>query len=490
MIETITYFSAALLFASFFGIIFLYKKITFEHFYFLAIKSFLNKSENNSYFCSKAIAETIRFLLKNNKNRMPLLYFIFTKDSKAIELMKHNEDIQNSLIAFKNLDKAFEFFKEKVKKEPKNYFAMAELMELFFLKNDTINAIACYNNIDYKKANKYTKAKYLYFGAILDMKDGDMLSVSEKLAVASKIFNKEKALVEEARCYSLISMTYKACGMFDTSQFILEPAMEIYEKFSYLKGIANTYAMLGSLMSTQERFDEANKYFEKAKNVLDENEYGYILAQEALNKLLQKEHKQGIEIISKAIKNCKNNNDETTLSLCYEIAANLNFEEKKYQKSIEFAKNAAVRYKSQNNLSAFLESKYIEALSLFSTNKIEAAEQIAREIITIAEKQPTSFHYANCYNLLGLIFLQKKEFSRAKALFKESVGLEHKNNRTKEIASDYFNIGLAEIYSGHRKQALESLENALKYAREANEKEIIEIVSNKIEELKTTTKKS
>ncbi len=124
---------------------------------------------------------------------------------------------------------------------------------------------------------------------------------------------------------------------------------------------------------------------------------------------------------------------------------------------------------------------YLIALSLFSQEKDKEAEKTLREIIKTAQEQSNSFHVANAYSLLGLIYLKQNDLRRAKGLFQQSLDMEQINNRLGGIATDYANIGLIEFRKGNLEQAKKTLKTALDYAEANQEEELIRLLKNQLE---------
>ena len=106
-----------------------------------------------------------------------------------------------------------------------------------------------------------------------------------------------------------------------------------------------------------------------------------------------------------------------------------------------------------------------------------------RQITKQAAKQESCFHVANAYNLLGLIFLQKKEFQRAKGLFMQAVSFEERNERFNCAAVDYANIALIEQKCGNVDQARKTLELALEYAQNFEADELVEQLKKQLQQL-------
>ncbi|MFR0737510.1 MAG: hypothetical protein ACLSHR_11575 [Oscillospiraceae bacterium] len=72
--------------------------------------------------------------------------------------------------------------------------------------------------------------------------------------------------------------------------------------------------------------------------------------------------------------------------------------------SRRYAEKAEELYRRIGNESARLESLYLQAEAWYAGKKDKKAETVLRRIIQLAGGHSTSFHIANAYSLLGLVF--------------------------------------------------------------------------------------
>lgn len=465
-----------------------YRSVTIDHFYTIALKSFLKKqydSETERYFCSYAIFETVSLLHKNKKKDL-LINLSFARIEGAMKFLSEirREDLASSLFAHFDYRKALLELEDLVKKEPTNNFILGELAELYFIDGNQQKMNMILDRIEEAKTSKYTLAKKLYLQAFLCLREGDMMSASDNCNKALKFFNKSNFHVEEAKTYLLIGIIYKACAIFDVAQFMFEAALDIFSKIEDMSGMIETYGNLAMLMSAQERFEEAEDLLNKALNINKKaKNQTYILNQKGLIYLLKKNFDEAEKILKKANDIDKKIDNSLGLAFSLELLSYVKYEQKLFEEAIKAAEEAEALYKKNHNTSARLESKYLQALSWFELFTYDEAENRAREIIEITKKEQTNFHAANAYSLLGLVFIKKGELDRAKSLFKESLRLEHMNERFAGIATDYFNIGLIEEKTGHIDEAFASLESALEYASLFGETNLSKLIESKIRNL-------
>ena len=488
MFYSISFISFFLLILSLVSIYSLYWKISINHYSFLAAKKVLSFSDCNAErFFSSFILRKIVSVLGKKKNKKCLLQFISGQYKPVYKFLdkSKNFDLSFTLLAHFEPKKALEKLEKQIRQDPKNELILSALAELYLLTHNFSKTILVLEKISEK--NTFFYAKKLYMEALLALKDADMLSASQKALKAAKIFNKNKAYYEEAKCYILLGTIYRASGIFDPAQFIFSTALEIYEEISYSYGVVEALGNLGMLMSLQKRYAEATDFFDKAiqKNTFEAYE-AHILNQKALNCILNKKLSESENFLNQALLISEKFSDNPSKAFGLELLSYIYQEQKHFKQAIKYSEKSGKIHQELDNISAFLESLYVQAFSSYELEDYERAEKITREILEISEKELTNFHSANAYNLLGLIFIKKSDYQRAKVLFQKSLSLEQKNEREKGIATDYFNIALTDFLIGHKKQALESLNKALEYAKASEDEELVLLISNKINKINQT----
>lgn len=486
------YFEYILIFAIFLSaainIFYFLRRIRYDHFHKMLIKALLKKTKKQDaerYFNSKALKKIVIFLLKEHskKAKTALLYLCCGRASQAQNYFKtKNQDYFFAVLeAYHDVEKALPLFEKIVKKSPQDYDAMSDLASLFFIKGNLPKAKLTLERIDIKKASAYAKAKKFYYQTFFFLQDGDMLSASEHCSLAEKLFNKEKAFIEEAQSYLLMGTIYRVSCIEDVAQFMFEAAEKIFAQWQDETGRADVFGNLGMLMVLQERFEEAEDKFRNALEIYQrlqkDNAAANIFNQLALMNLLQKKYAETKKLIEKSQKLLQS-------AFGFELSAHLFYEQKEYAKAFENAEQARDLYKGTPNASAYFESMYLSALALFAMDDFEKSEKVLRDIMTISKKKKSSFHVANAYNLLGLVFLKKGDLQRAKVLFQESVILEQKNDRFSGAAADYANIGIIELKCGHQEEARKNLETAVEYAKAFGETDLSKLLEDKLSKLK------
>ena len=229
-------------------------------------------------------------------------------------------------------------------------------------------------------------------------------------------------------------------------------------------------------MTGQERFAEAEDYFHRAAEKYTTEQQPAARAdiqnQLALLHLLQKNYKQAEKQLKTARALHKKSQNLNGLAFSTELLANCRWGQRNFTATARLAARAAGLYAKSGNVSGRLESLYLQAQALFYNADDEGAETILRQIIALSKQDCGCFYPANAYNLLGIIFVKRKDLQRAKGLFRQSLEMEQRGVRTIALAADYANIGLVEMHSGHKDEARRNLETALKLAEESEDDDL------------------
>lgn len=322
-------------------------------------------------------------------------------------------------------------------------------------------------------------AKRKYLSAIVYLQEGDMLSASEQASHALRIFQKKHYVFEEAETYLLLAEIYRISCVNDIAQTMLESALKIFKEAGLSLFQAQTTALSGMLMLFENRLEEAEDKFDKALKIHDDKLLqADIFNQQALLKLAQKDEVNALKIAKSALKLHQKAENDRGIAFSRQLIGHFLLNSEFPQKAASEALKAAKIYLRQQNFSAYAESLYLEARALCKLEQYDKAEKILRQILHESWLHSLNFHTANAYSLLGLIYLQKHDLSRAKALLQQSLHLEQNHNRCNGLAADYANIALVENLSGDRDAAAENRKIALEYAQKTGDTDLIELIKN------------
>lgn len=238
------------------------------------------------------------------------------------------------------------------------------------------------------------------------------------------------------------------------------------------------------LMVMQSRFEEADDYFQKAREIYhpDGQQLGEaeIINQEALTALIKKDFKTARKLAETALGMHQDIKNQEGTAFSLELLGHLESETKNWQQALEHAKQAQKIYSKTSNTAALLEALFLEAKANFELEENKAAEDILRKIIDFSKSHSSCFHVANAYNLLGLIYLKQGNLQRAKGLFQQSLDCELHNDRASGAAIDYANIAMIEYRRGQQEQAEKTLSTALEYAKADGETDLAKYLEEQL----------
>lgn len=487
-----------IIFFSFIAAIIIYmlsfmERMANDHYGKLAVQAILRKASRKKqefFFCEPILRRIVKILRHNRQARNALIFLSVGRTTLAENYLKQQGYLLEALLL-----KAHYFSREViapleslVKQIPQNQLALAALAELYFLTDNEARGQLALDNIKLKQSSPYVRGIYWYYQTLFYLKEGDMLSASKACALAEKYFMKEKAFYAAARSYLLMGTVYRVCFVEDVASFMFRSALKIFQRLNYPAGEAAAYGNLGMLNAASENFEEAQAYFEQARE-------GYHLAKSPLG-IAEIDNQLGLlYILTKnyaAAESCLLSASQTHqelsstpgLALNAELWSYLAAARQNFELSLHHARQAEKLYHEIGNESAYLESLYLQAQALYHQREDTAAEGILRHIMDYARQHSTSFHIANAYSLLGLIFMRQGDFQRAKGLFQQSLEQEQKNDRWNGLVCDYANIGILELRCGQNEQAQTHLQAALDLALTLNNKEMVAYLEKELKDLK------
>ena len=444
-------------------------------------------AEKGWFFSSIGLSEIVRRLSQNNHQALNLLMKGKMADACLSLKKKKLAYPYGILLTIYNPHKSEKIWQQLCLKHPKSNLYRAELAKIYLINGKESEAFVTAESIKEKAASRYARGVKYYIQSIEMTKAAEMKEASQNASAAVKCFEKERCLAEAGIAYLQLGTIYRVSAVSDVAQTMFESALELFKKLQLVELQAEALGNLGMLTAGQNRFEEAESYFEKALN-LNKSAYrkrgvAEILNQQALLFLAQRQNSKARKTTEKALKIHQQLYNLQGQAFSWDILSYINLAQKKYDELIFSTQKALHLYNPKQNLSAILEMKYMQASAYFALGKTGPAEKILRQITKQAAKQESCFHVANAYNLLGLIFLQKKELQRAKGLFMQAVSFEERNERFNCAAVDYANIALIEQKCGNVEQARKTLELALEYAQNFEAAELVEQIKQQLQQL-------
>lgn len=467
--------------SSLIAVFYFYRKLAQDIYYKLTIKNLLknrHKSREESFFSSLGIRQCSRFLLsKKGRNAQNALCQLSRGDAtEAAQYFSRRLRFSALMTAYLKPVEATKLYEAWLAKKPHDYNARAELAILYFSRGKKTAGFRELDFIPEKKVGGYARAVKFYYQAQKNLEQGGMLEASLLSNEAAKLFMKQKAFFEAAQAYLQVATVYRIAAVYDTAQFILTTALDIFRKIGYTLGEAEVLGNLGMLMAVQNRFEEAEDYYRHAlelnREAGSDKAAAEILNQQGLLLVTQKKWEDAHCKTQEALEEHIRLRNRQGQAFSWDILSYIYQAERAYDQLIESTQNALSLYGKNKNISARLEMMYMQASAYFALNEDQKSEKLLRQIIDLTQKNESCFHIANAYSLLGLIFLHQKDMKRAKGLFTQAVGFEERNERFSGAAADYANIALIENKCGQTEQAEKTLQLAIDYAGSFGESDL------------------
>ena len=476
-----------LFFALIFGCGFiLAKNIRFKYLIKISKLNILRRQQktNMSFYADVIVGKCVKILFfkHSKKARQALAELTFGKTKNAeLILAKKNPVLALFLRAHTDIKAAYSELKKhkKILKGHKLYLLLFALIQAEFFDYEEVRGVI--KNINPKKIHGIHKAYYNLVSAYVYIIDADMLSASANASAALKYFQKHDILIEEAKAYLLLGEIYRITYVSDVAQTMIESAIKIYKKSKLTLFEGKATAMLGMLFVSVNRLDEAEDKFKTALEISQSEQLkAEVLNQLALLEIARKNSQQSFYYANKAFELHNKAKNMRGMALSLQLLAHINKDKNRPNKALNNAQKATVIYEKQKNFSALCECLYLQSSVLYKQKKLKKSEEILRRILQISAKNACNFHQANAFSLLGLIYLQKNDLSRAKVLIQQSLHLEQRNERANGMVADYANLSLIENLRGDKNAANSNLQTALEYALKTEEEELIKLIKSRI----------
>ena len=407
-------------------------------------------------------------------------FFYSTECIKNIYCYNKTDGFNKALfLSFDSIPKAI----KSLKSQTSNNEAKVALSCLYLAQNNKDDAFLLFDDIDSSKLSKYWLGQFFYLRALLAMKHGDLLPATTDIQMSINIFASTKSYYEEAKATLLFAEICKFSTLYDVAELYYRNALKIFEYLNSYTDRAYALGSLGMLMVLEERNEEALEYFKQAiehyTTVDNKSGIGNILNQQALLYISQNKTNEALVDLAQAIKMNKNN--KNGLGLSYDLRCYCYANMGDYNNVIIHAQTAIDLYSKSKNMGAKHEAMYQKSLAYHKLNAVVEAEQLLRLIIEQHNNDSNSaFYIANVYNLLGIIYLDKKDYSRAKGLFNQSIFYEQQGCRQNALALDYMNIALIEQELGDKEQSVVSLGKALDCAKSGEDAELCLVIEDRL----------
>lgn len=433
----------------------------------------------NQYFALKK-----EYLKKLQKKDLPLYFSCLAIKEEAFNKIFHlkpSKTLSLKRLAIKDIIKAQKIISFQTKKYPKDLSILLLDAEISLLIKNRERFQHITDSIRlprFLSANRH--AEYLYLSAENELYQTDMFSATAHISKALKIYQKKGAIYETALCYQTLSRIYRISGIFDVAFTMLKEAKKIYEELNIPAKIAETEAYFGLIEIGRENLKTAEEYLNSAAKICQENNLTETLAHiknwHGLILFLNNDLKKANQLFSFVIKTSK---ELPALAYAAEMLARIELKNEDYNMALNYTDRAISYAKKQNLTPNIFENLYLKAEIYYTLQNYKKSRQILTELIKQKTPPTTIYYPANAYTLLGMVELKENNLDKARTLFKQALDLEHAQNRLKGAAIDYNNLAELSHMTGNFTEAKTYLNQALKYATEIDDKELIAYLKSK-----------
>ncbi len=340
------------------------------------------------------------------------------------------------------------------------------------LKGDDKKDIAAYYlNIGkiYLQQSKMDEAKKHFQKAYdiyesLDYKKGEMLSLINigiiydtvgNFSRAEELYNKALELssmtkddVERARIYNNLGNIAFLTGKYSIALEHFKKASEIFTKYEEFKGVAETFSNLGEINFLLGNFTESKKYYEETLNICEKISHKHLKTYSSLNYANLLSFLGYLQKGEEMIESCQEYIDKNDL-VDFKIIS-LNFSGKIIGLKSFIEKEKKILYqaldlaKSVKNLELENSVKSTLIKSLIESNEIEAAENMAYDVLSFAEESNNEILVADVYASLADIYVRTQNVEKISTVAEKSFDLLQKTESKLSLLRTY--ISMARFY--------------------------------------------
>ena len=336
------------------------------------------------------------------------------------------------------------------------------------------------------------KAKYLLLKAKCELYQTDMQSAAAHTARALKFYQKQTTKFfikktnlykfEQAESMQTLAQIYRISGLSDAAFNLFLDAQKIYQTINLPAKIIETNAYLGLLEITQKDFDLAHQYLQSAHH--DSLQFQFTKTTANINNWLGQ-----LYYLKEDIDNAQNHflsvletsQNANTLAFAAEMLARIYLKRKDDADALKYSEQALDYHTTAENTAGMFESLYLRAQIYYNRQAYNKSRQILTELIKNYRTSSAIYYPANAYTLLGLIEFKQNNLNRAQTLFKQALDLEHGQNRLKGAIADYNNLAEIAFRQGIKTEAENYLNQALQYATEIEDDELIAYIKSKLQ---------
>lgn len=383
----------------------------------------------------------------------------------------------------KNLTTNTKLLENTIKKHPNDYKLLLLYAKACLLNGNQITFDHILETIKIPfYAHKYCKANYYYLKAQYNLHQTDMMSASKDYSKALKIYKNLHYTYEEAECYLALSQTYRISGIYDVAYTMLKEAKKIFSLLKINAKVAETTAYMGLIELGRENYAPAKEYLQEALDICKTNNLDKtsndIKNWQGLVLFLEKDYNKSKKCYSEIAKN--SHSSLQSLGFAQEMLARISIKNNQLKSALTHANQAIKIYNQTNHHVGIFENLYLKAEILYQQENYNQSKEILTALIKQKTPHSTTYYPANAYTLLGLINLAENNINLATTLFKQALDLEHSQDRLKGAIVDYNNLAEISKLKGDKEEENKYLNLALRYARDIDDKELIDYLQKKL----------
>ncbi len=322
------------------ALIFICRAVSFRRNFIL--KTITDMAINQKLFSTLTLQKVTSYIFKQSSPlKKQLIQDILQKNISSLQKHLHDPDLRKQLqLLFQNKNTF-----------PKNSSPLYALLSAnaFINEHQYDKAYQILSQINQNKPSSALAGLYLLTEAKLAYLEGDLLNSSSWINQAVPLFKKNKMFYEVAEAYLLLGKIYQSADFQDSAELIFRDALKIFEKLHCYDGCTQTLCSLGIITASQQRWEEARQFFNKATQfslkLTNTSLFTKIQCYQALLDVCLNNHHNALSILN----NIKiNNNDIEILALYNDIYAQTHFALQNYPFAHQFAVKAHQLYTACN----------------------------------------------------------------------------------------------------------------------------------------------
>lgn len=270
-----------------------------------------------------------------------------------------------------------------------------------------------------------------------------------------------------ALAYYNLGELYRKKSTWDISLRYIDKAKEIYKNYNDISGLSRCYNILGTVYGEMGDFSKAKHSFETSLKLIansnDIEQTGKTEINLGIVSDIIGDHNKAMEYYRKALLTFTKTQDHKRIAEIYHNLGMLNLGINNLKQAIYDFDNSIHHCMKISYLPVMGISYLGKAMSYVKRNELKLAEQFTDKAIVIFNKTKDRLSLADAYKVKGIIFRDKKKYSKAEYLFNTSLRLNIEMGNKLNQAETSTELGILLKKTGKVKESNEKFESALKY---------------------------